>query len=364
MRMLIDICHPGHVHLFRNFIFEMKEKGHVIFITVKDIPAAKELLNIYKIPFIEIGSKSDSIIGKMFNQFKYNLRLLGIVRKNNIEIGVGSSISIAHISRFCKIKSIILDDDDLAAEPLFAKFGHPFAHIVLSPDSLRHDRKKKNQIVYPSTHELAYLHPNRFKPDESVLSEIGLKKGDAYFILRFNAFKAHHDIGVKGLNRENKKYLIDMLKKYGKVFITAERDIDPEFKQYQLVIAPEKIHSLIYFSTLFLGDSQTMTTEAAILGTPAIKCNTFAGKLSVPNEMENQWQLCFAYQPEDFSKMLNKIEELLNITNLKNEWGRRLQEFFQNKIELTSFLVWFVENYPESKNSIKDSPEFWNQFKK
>lgn len=363
MIILIDICHPGHVHLFRNFIFEMKKKGHVIFVTVKDIPAAKELLNIYKIPFTEIGSKSDSIMGKMLNQFKYNKLLLNIVRKNNIEIGIGTSISIAHISRFCKMKSIVLDDDDLAVEPLFAKFGHPFAHAVLSPDALKHDRTKKNHLVYPSFHELAYLHPNHFTPDDSVFSEIGIAKAEVYFVLRFNAFKAHHDIGVKGLSKKNKKLLVETLEKYGRVFITAEREIDPEFKQYQRVIAPEKIHSLIYYSTLFLGDSQTMTTEAAILGTPALKCNTFAGKLSVPNEMENKWKLCFSYHPEDFNKMLIKIEELLEIKDLKSEWSRRLQQFIQHKIDLTPFLVWFVENYPESKNSIVDLPEFWSQFR-
>ena len=58
-------------------------------------------------------------------------------------------------------------------------------------------------------------------------------------------------------------------------------------------IPPESIHSLLYYAKMFIGDSQTMTTEAAILGTPALKCNTFAGKLSVPNELEEKYNLCY-----------------------------------------------------------------------
>jgi len=105
-------------------------------------------------------------------------------------------------------------------------------------------------------------------------------------LLRFNAFKAHHDIGAKGLSIENKRKLIAYLETKGKVYITSERNIDEEFKKYQLLLSPEKVHSLIYYATMLIGDSQTMTSEAAILGTPALKCNTFAGKLSVPNELE------------------------------------------------------------------------------
>ncbi len=54
-------------------------------------------------------------------------------------------------------------------------------------------QEKTGTLFYPGYHELAYLHPRRFTPDRGVLAEAGISEGERYFVLRFNAFKAHHD---------------------------------------------------------------------------------------------------------------------------------------------------------------------------
>jgi hypothetical protein len=99
---------------------------------------------------------------------------------------------------------------------------------------------------------------------------------------------------------------------------------------------------------MFIGDSQTMTSESAILGTPSLKCNTFAGNLSVPNELEHKYKLCFSFQPEDFDKMILKIKQLISTPNLKQEFQQRRLKMLADKIDVTAFMVWFIENYPES----------------
>ena len=192
MNILIDIAHPAHVHLVRNAYFELKKKGHTIFVTTKQIPSAIELLEKYNIPYIHIGGKKDSLRGKAVLQLMYNLKIWWLVLRKNIKISFSSSITPAHISKLTGLHSIIFDDDDDEVEPLFVKWGHPFADVVLSQACTIRETKK--MIPYDGYHELAYLHPNRFSPDISVLDEIGLKQGDVYFILRFNAFKAHHDV--------------------------------------------------------------------------------------------------------------------------------------------------------------------------
>jgi len=209
MNILIDINHPAHVHLYKNLYNKLKYNGHNLIVTSKEIKPAKELLALYSIPYINIGKKSDTLQGKSLNQFKYNTKLLQIVRKNKIDISIGTSITIAHVSRFTKMHSIILDDDDDEVQPFMVKFGHPFADIVLSPAVLQGKRKKKNTLYYSGYHELAYLHPKWFKADPSVLDLTGLKEGENYFILRFNSFKAHHDIGVEGITNETKLNLIN-----------------------------------------------------------------------------------------------------------------------------------------------------------
>lgn len=374
MNILIDIAHPAHVHLLRNFYKEITDKGHRVIVTVKDIPVAMQLLDLYDIPYIFLGKKSDNLIMKGLEQLVYNLKLCRIAVRNSVQIGIGSSITLAHVSKMCRMKSIILDDDDDAVEPLFAKYAHPFADVILSPEGT--PRKSKKTVYYPAYHELAYLYPTRFTLDVSVLDDAGIpyeKQADGqvrvlqpYFVLRFNAFKAHHDVGVVGLTIENKRRLVELLSRHGKVFITTERNIDEEFKPYQLRVSPDKAHSLMYFATMLVGDSQTMTSEAAVLGTPAIRCNTFVGRIHYLEEEEHTYQLTYGFRPEQSEQMFQKIEELLSIgaDNLKKEWAIRRQRLLQDKIDYTAYQVWFVENYPQSKQLSRNADDdFWRQFK-
>jgi len=363
MRILIDIGHPAHVHLYRNFIKEMQARGHQFWIIVKNVESSKKLLRIYNIPFIEIGEKKDSLLGKGLKQLRYNWILQGVVRKNSISIGLGSSITVPHVSKFTKMCSVVFDDDDDQVELLFTYFAHPFSDFLLSPDVLKNKRRKQSTIYYSGYHELAYLHPNRFLPDPEVLREINVNKDEMFFILRFNAFKAHHDLGISGLSLEDKKRLIIKLIGKGKVFITMERELEPEFEKYRLKISPEKIHSLIYYATMLIGDSQTMTSEAAVLGTPAIRSNSFVGRISYLEEEEHKYGLTFGFLPDQTDAMFAKIDELLAMPDLKEEWQRRRTKMLSDKIDVTAFMVWFVENLSDSAKIMKEDPRYQYNFK-
>lgn len=381
MNILIDIVHPAHVHLLRNFYHEITGKGHKVVVTCKHIPSAMQLLDMYGIPYIYLGEKKDNIVLKALEQVWYNMKLLRIARREKCTIAVGSSITLAHIAALSKwslfrkrINAILLDDDDDKVEPLYAKYGHPFADVVLSPQDT--PRVTQKVIYYPAYHELAYLHPNRFTPDSSVLDDAGIHyerdaKGNVvnvepYFVMRFNAFKAHHDVGVVGLTIENKRRMVQLLSQHGKVFITTERNIDEEFLPYQLRVPQDKVHSLLYYATMFVGDSQTMTSEAAVLGTPSIRCNTFVGRIHYLEEEEHRYHLTYGFRPENSEAMFARVDELLAMgtADLKKEWEKRRAVLLSEKIDYTAFLVWFVENYPKSvAETKKGGDEFWKRFK-
>ena len=361
MNILIDIAHPAHVHLTKYTYFDLKKKGHKVYVTVKEIPSAIALLEKYNIPYIHLGGKKDSLRGKALLQVMYNMKIWWLVVTKKIHVGFGTSITLPHISKISGLHSIVIDDDDDEVEPLFVKYGHTFADVVLSPACVI--RATKKMLPYAGYHELAYLHPNRFTPDPRVLEEIGLIKGETYFVLRFNAFKAHHDVGVQGLSIEHKRKLIALLETKGKVFITTERNIDEEFRKYQLLLSPEKVHSLIYYAIMMIGDSQTMTSEAAVLGTPAIRCNTFVGRISYLEEEEHLYNLTYGFLPINTAAMFRKIDELLAMPNLKAVWQKRRQNMLKDKIDVTAFYVWFIENYPESVRIMRENPEYQNVFK-
>ncbi len=345
--ILVDINHPAHVHLFKYFIEEMKHKGYKVIVTAKEVKVIMHLLKVYNIPYIKVGKKKDSILLKYIYELYHLLKVLWIVWTEKVNYGIGISMVLPILSKITGMKVIALDDDDINVTPIFAK-AISFASTILNPSALAFEDRGPNRICYPGYHELAYLHPDRFRPQVSVLEELGIKENEPFFIMRFNAFKAHHDVGVRGLDIAQKLQIIALLKPFGKIFITTERDIEPEIKEYQLPVAPEKIHSLMYFATLFVGDSQTMISEAALLGTPAIKLNSFAGKLSIPNEIEREYGLCYSFLPEQFEEMKALSANLLADKNLKKEWHLRRQKMLNEKIDVTSFLVSLVENYPAS----------------
>lgn len=355
--ILVDINHPAHVHLFRHFIGEMKARGHKVFVTAKEVKVILHLLDVYGIEYSGAGKKKDSIILKYFYELFHLLKVALLVKKHKVDFGLGISMVLPILTKFTSMKVIALDDDDLLVTPTFAK-AISFATIILNPESLAFEDRGPNRLCHPSFHELAYLHPNRFMPDPAVLSELGMKEGDPFFIMRFNVFKAHHDVGVRGLDIEQKLAVIELLKPFGKIFITTEREIEPEIKDYQLPVAPEKIHSLMYYATMFIGDSQTMISEAALLGTPAIKMNSFAGRLSIPNEIENRFGLCYSYLPHEFEEMKNRIAELVVRQDLKEEWKERRQKMLDKKIDLTSFLIRLVDEYPYEFSEIEGKSKY------
>lgn len=346
MNILIDIGHPGHVHLLRNVAKELEGKGHRIYYSVRDIPVAKRLMEHYGMkPWLDLGGKKDSLLGKALTVAHQDVEILRFVRKNHIGLGLSSGLVLSHVSKLSKMRSFVFDDDDDAVEPLSVKYEHPLSNVVFTPDCIR--RKTKHAVYYAGTHELAYLHPHRFTPDPSVLQRAGIQNGERFFIMRFVALKGHHDVGQQGLTMVQKKALVELLKPHGRVIITSERAIEPEFEQYRLPVPPEDIHSLMAYSSMFLGDSQTMTSEAAILGVPALKCNTFAGRLSVPNMLENRFDLCYAYTPDCFDEMYHRIGQLLSKPQdaLRYEWNQKRQRMLNELVDPTAFFLNYIENH-------------------
>jgi predicted glycosyltransferase len=363
MKILFDINHPAHVHLYKNLIWELKKKNHDIFVTAKVSPIIENLLNLYQIPYRSLAPKGKNILIKLFNQVKSDLKLFTYIKKNRIEIGVGISFSVALLSRFTEMVSVINDDDDPEVTRVYSAITHTFGDHVMTPNVIKWKKHLNKQISYPGTHEIAYLHPNWFIPNDNIYYELGIPKGTKYVILRFNEFNAHHDMNESGLSFFQKEQLIKQCLEYGSVFITNEGSIHPIFQKYQLSIPAHRIHDALFFATLYVGDSQTMTSEAAILGTPSFKCNSFSGRLSVPNILENRYNLCYSFKNECFDQMLSKIKDVMKTGNSKEIWAERRQLFYKENIDVTAFFYWFIETYPHSKVLVKNIDTFWERFK-
>jgi predicted glycosyltransferase len=105
------------------------------------------------------------------------------------------------------------------------------------------------------------------------------------------------------------------------------------------------MHDAMAYAKMFVGDGQSMAMEAAILGTPSIRCNTFVGKIAVYEEMENKYGLKYGFLPQDGEKMLQKIEELLNQKDLEIIWQQRRAKMLAEKINVANWIASLAESY-------------------
>ena len=353
MRILVDIGHPAHVHLFKNMIWNLESNGNEVLITVRDKEITRNLLDAYGFKYKCIATHHKTMLGKMINMFRRTLKLYRIAIKFNPDVMVGVlDLHVAHVGKLIKKPSIIFTDTEHAS--LQNALTFPFATVICTPSCFKKDLGPK-QIRYDGYHELAYLHPNYFTPDPSVLDELGLKEGERFIIMRFVAWDASHDVGHKGISMEMRRRFVSELEKYGRILITSENELPAEFEPYRVKVAPDKMHDLLHYTALYVGEGGTMATEAAVLGTPSMYISSLVGTMGNFEELEMKYDLMQAFREPDDA--LEAIHNILSDENSKSIWQKRREILLSEKSDVTKFMTEFIEKFPESFKIMKENPD-------
>jgi len=341
MKIVVDINHPAHVHFFKNFIWEIRKKGHEVLITASEKDIACKLLDSYGFDYINLGSYGAHLAKKLINLPLMDLKMYKAIRSFKPDLFIGlASFRAAHTSFLLRKKCIIFDDTEHRKEIWLYL---PFIPAVFNPSCFKKDLGKK-QTRYNGYHELAYLHPHYFTPNPEVLKEIRLSENEKFFIIRFVSWQAIHDLGEKGFSIAGKRRLIKELGRYGRVIITSESHLPEEFEKYKMPISPTKIHDLLYYATLYIGEGATMASEATVLGTPAIFVSSItAGTLE---EQEKRYGLLYSFRNED--EAIKKALDLLKTKELKQQWQKKREIMLKDKIDVTAWIVDLIEKkiYP------------------
>lgn len=357
MKYLFYLGHPAHYHLFKNTIANLKGHGHLIEILIKKKDVLENLLNSAGLAFSNIQQKVRwrSKISMAWNLAKRDCKMLKVARKFRPDLMIGTSAEITHVGKLLKIPSAVVNEDDFDAVLLFSRMAYPLATHILTPSSCRVGPWKSKNIAYDGYHELAYLSPQYFSPEENKVAALRSKNG-RYFILRLARLTAYHDRGKTGIREEMASKIINILEPHGSLYITAERELEPQFEKYRIPLNPADMHHALFFADLFIGDSQTMTAEAAVLGTPALRFCDFVGKLGYLEELEHKYGLTYGIKTSEPEKLFDRLREFLSIPDLKPEWARRRRKMLSEKIDVTKFMTWFLENYPQSAATTKSHP--------
>lgn len=334
MNILIDIGHPAHVHLFKNFIFYLKNNGHDVTVVSRNKDIANKLLEHYKIPFISLSKPSKNKPGMVLELIQRDLKVFALHLKKKFDAGFGTSVSIAHLTALFGVPSFCFSDDDDFVIPLYTNITYPFATKIINPVGLKHKRWKDKRVFYNSYQKLSYLHPNNFKPERNVLSKYNLEPRK-YILVRKSALLAHHDTGAKGLDAE-------VWNKIEKV-VAGYRIIFSEENSKTLQIEPWDMHHIMAYAKLLITDSQSMAAESAILGTPAVRYSSFVGKLMYLEELDKKYSLLYGFKIGEEGLMIDKIINLINNPKLETTMGKRRENMLHDKIDFNDWVVKFFE---------------------
>ncbi|MBM3453699.1 MAG: hypothetical protein FJX80_00975 [Bacteroidetes bacterium] len=360
-RYLFFIVHPSKYHVFRHTINILKAKGHQVDLVITSKDVLEKLIEnenwAYKNIFPE-GRKIrwlPTYLGAAFNAIRTLYRLEKFVWRTQYNLFITDDLLV--INGFLhKIPSVLFQDDDVTAVPE-SQLLHRFATHIMTQFVSNMGKFSVKKVPFHGYKELGSLHPKRFTPNQDVVLQFNPSLSK-YFIIRLVSLNATHDTGKSGLTDEDVLKLIDLLESYGKVFITSERKLPSKFEKYRINIKVNELAHALYFADFLIADSQTMSAEAGVLGTPYIRFNDFVGRISYLEELEHKYELGYGIKTKDKNLLFSKVYELLNTPDLKEKWKKKRSKMLSEKIDLTDFMVWFFENYPESNTIIKNFPDF------
>ena len=387
MNILVQLSHPAHFHLYKVCIRNWQSDGHQVCVLIKTKDILEELLQKSGISYYNIlpVAHRKNRLGILMDMFIRDWKILRFSLRSKVDILTGSTPEVAHVSWLLRKWSVNTGEDDLAVVPAFEKVVHPFMQCFICPNVCNAGVLNLKTLYYPSYHELAYLHPNHFTPNREIVEKYGIDTSKPYFVMRFASLNAHHDSGIKGINREIATRLVEILKPHGKIYITSERPLEPEFEPYRIKINPLDMHHVMAFASLYIGDSQTMAAEAGVLGTPFVRYNDFVGRIGYLDELEEPQTKQYvdylhldhhynlgvgirASEEGSKERLYATVERMVALTPEERTriYGERREKMLSEKIDYAKFLTWFIENYPSSAKEAKGKNAddvFWKQFK-
>lgn len=339
MRYIFELNHPKHYYQFKYVMQALASQGHNILVLARDKDVLLDVLEEEGVEYTLFGKHRKKMSAKIMGTFSIIKNYLSIVHRYHPDVIVSKGSWYGTFTAWLtRKKSVIFPDSEVVK--LTNNYVVPLCTQVVTPQSFKLDYGKKHSRV-AGIFEDCYLSPQVYKPDPSIVEEYGLQK--PYAVLRFVGWFANHDVGNKGFNSEEKQTLVQKIAKNMTVYISSEKELPEELQQYRLPTPASSIHDVLSFADLYVGDSQTMAAEAALLGTPAIRCNSFVG----PNDMSNfimlQKDYGMLFNIADPSEATAKAEELSQQSH-KAEWQQKREQYYAQIGDINASITHMLTN--------------------
>lgn len=338
MKILFELSHPKHFYQFRYLLFYYLNNGDDIKIIARKKDVLLDILKEENLEYSILGKHGKGLLDKFLvvPQLIWNYNRILRSFKPDIILSKASPYALL-ANPFFRAITIIAPDSEIVT--LTNRFVAPFTDLVITPVTFKRNFGSKHKRV-DGFFEETYLSPNAFTPNQNILKQYGIDATVPFFVLRFIGWSANHDVGQFGFSDNQKIELVDLLNQHGNVYISAEQNKIPDvLTPYLLKIPAKEIHHVLHFASIYIGDSQTMATESALLGTPSVRYNSFVG----PNDMSNFIILEEKYKMlrnfSDFSALLVELRQMLSDDRLKSKMLKKREHYFNGKQDINLQMI-------------------------
>jgi len=339
MKYIFELNHPKHYHQFKYIICQLKV-DHEVIIIAREKEVLFNLLDENKVEYIRFThSKSGSIFKKIWCHL-FSLRKLQriVIRfKPNYFLSKASASTI-----FVKIfrpscKTVIFPDSEVVW--LTNTIVSKFANRIITPEVFQRDFGKKH-IRIPGIFENSYLAPNYYKIEHINIQKYGYDVDRRTVFIRFVGWKANHDISHFGFNEMEKEELINLFERHKfNIIISAETYLPDCIKKYLNPFPTSIIHSVLKVCNFYVGDSQTMASESALLGLKSFRYNSFVGESDMSNfKFLESKRLLKNFN--NFALLICALEsEISGANSFFSDIGNYWKEYGDQNQEIYDFLI-------------------------
>ncbi len=339
MKYIFEFNHPKHYYQFKYIISLLQSRGHTIKVLARDKDVLLRVLSEEQVPFEIFGVHKNSILGKLFSSFTIFVHYKRIAEGFHPDVIVSkASLYGVFVAKALHCKSFIFPDSEVVA--LTNKVVAPLATHIITPEPFSLNYGPKHQKI-KGLFEDCYLSPQTLSIDRDYPKKNGLKC--PYAILRFVGWSANHDINNSGFSLEEKIELAESISRYMTVYISSEKALPNELCKYKLSTPAAQVHQVLANADLYIGDSQTMATEAALLGTPAIRSNSFVGDNDMSNFKMLEEKYGLLLNIRDFNTVLNTAIDFAKESR-KEEWLHKRNAYYASVGNANLFITDILDN--------------------
>ena len=316
-RVWIDLDNTPHVPFFLPIIRELEREGHSVMVTARDAFQVCALADYHRLDYKTVGrhygaNKALKVAGTVWRA----AQLLPVVLRKRPDISMShGSRSLVLVSALLRIPSMLLFDYEHARRLPFVRPALGVAPESIHDPALARDFRYGVRC-YSGLKEDVYA-PS-FRPDPSILQNLGLGGNDIVVTIRPPATEAHyHNPEAEGLFVEVVQ-LLGSTKGVRMVILPRTAGSQGEFIQQtwpqwceekKIVIPQHAIDglNLVWFSDLVISGGGTMNREAASLGVPVY--SIFRGKLgAVDRYLAREGRLVLIEKREEVRSKLRMVK--------------------------------------------------------